>query len=95
MYATFAPIIWVAVLLFVLFLIERWIHRHMQGIAFLITGSVQWSVMLYALILFPGVLLHLDNYRLTEFRRLLPVQFIGHAAGKVVGHQKNIAMARP
>ena len=58
MYATVAPIIWVVITLVILFLIERWIHRHMQGIAFLITGSVQWSVLLYALILFPGVLLH-------------------------------------
>lgn len=30
----------------------------MQGIAYLLTGSLQWSVLLYALILFPGVLLH-------------------------------------
>lgn len=30
----------------------------MQGIAFLLTGSVQWSILLYALILFPGVFLH-------------------------------------
>lgn len=58
MYSTIAPIIWVVITLVVLFLIERWIHKHMQGIAYLLTGSLQWSVMLYALILFPGVLLH-------------------------------------
>ena len=30
----------------------------MQGIAYLLTGSVQWSILIYALILFPGVFLH-------------------------------------
>ncbi|MFK7800271.1 MAG: hypothetical protein AB8G95_01440 [Anaerolineae bacterium] len=58
MYQSLSPIIWVIISLGVLFLLERWIHRHMQGIAYLITGSLQWSVLLYALILFPGVFLH-------------------------------------
>ena len=58
MYQSLAPIIWVFITLGVLFFIERWIHQHMQGIAFLLTGSVQWSVLIYALILFPGVFLH-------------------------------------
>ena len=58
MYQSLSPIIWVVISLIVLFLLERWIHKHMQGIAYLVTGSLQWSVMLYALILFPGVFLH-------------------------------------
>lgn len=58
MYQSLSPLIWVVVSLATLFFLERWIHRHMQGIAYLVTGSVQWSIMVYALILFPGVFLH-------------------------------------
>jgi hypothetical protein len=53
-----APLLWLAVTLFLLALIERWIHRHLQGIALLIAGDREVAVVLYALPLLPGVLLH-------------------------------------
>lgn len=49
---------WVAMALPVLLLVQRWIHRHLRGVAFLLTGRQSWAVIAYALILFPGVLLH-------------------------------------
>jgi hypothetical protein len=52
------PFIWVALTLPILLLTQRWIHRHLQGIAFLATGRKNWAIILYALFLFPGVLLH-------------------------------------
>lgn len=52
------PFIWVALTLPILLVTQRWIHRHLQGIAFLATGRKSWAIILYALFLFPGVLLH-------------------------------------
>jgi hypothetical protein len=52
------PFIWVAITLPILLITQRWIHRHLQGIAFLLTGNKNWAIILYAIILFPGVLLH-------------------------------------
>jgi hypothetical protein len=52
------PFIWVALSLPVLMLTQRWVHRHLQGIAFVATGRKTWAIILYAIILFPGVLLH-------------------------------------
>lgn len=52
------PFIWVAITLPILLLLQRWIHRHLHGLAYLITGKQNWAVILYAIVLFPGVLLH-------------------------------------
>lgn len=52
------PFIWVAITLPFLSLLGRWIHRHLHGLAILITGNRSWAVILYAMVLFPGVLLH-------------------------------------
>lgn len=52
------PIWWVVFAIPVLVLLQRWLHRHIHGLAYLITGKRNWAVLLYAIILFPGVLLH-------------------------------------
>ena len=52
------PFIWVAITLPTLSLLQRWIHRHLHGLAYLLTGNRNWAVILYAIVLFPGVLLH-------------------------------------
>lgn len=52
------PFILVAISLPILMISQRWIHRHLQGIAFLATGKKNWAIVLYAIILFPGVFLH-------------------------------------
>ena len=52
------PLAWLTSTLVLLLLIERWIHRHLQGVAMLMTGDRDLAVVLYALPLLPGVLLH-------------------------------------
>lgn len=59
------PFIWVSVTIPILLLFQRWIHRHLHGVSFLITGKKNWAVILYAIILFPGVLLHELSHWLT------------------------------
>jgi len=50
--------LWLAVALTLLLLIERWIHRHLQGVMILLTGDPEIAVVLYALPLLPGIILH-------------------------------------
>jgi len=52
------PLLWLAVTLALLLLVERWIHRHLQGVMLLLTGDPQVAVLLYALPLLPGIVLH-------------------------------------
>ena len=52
------PFLWLAMTLGLLLLVERWIHRHLQGVMLLLTGTPEMALMLYALPLFPGILLH-------------------------------------
>jgi hypothetical protein len=52
------PFIWVAISIPILVLLQRWIHMHLHGIALLLLGNAERAVLLYALVLFPGVLLH-------------------------------------
>ena len=51
-------LLWFLVSLPLLLFLQRWIHRHLQGVALLLTGKVQLAVVVYALVLFPGVFLH-------------------------------------
>ncbi|GAB4157785.1 MAG: hypothetical protein Fur0021_27010 [Candidatus Promineifilaceae bacterium] len=53
-----APFIWVAVTLPLLLLVQRWIHRHLHGVSLLLTGNANWALILYAIVLLPGVFLH-------------------------------------
>lgn len=59
------PFAWVALALPILWVLQRWIHRHLHGVAYLLTGNKNWAIVLYALILFPGVLLHELSHWLT------------------------------
>ncbi len=52
------PLLWLAVTLVFLLLLERWIHRHLQGVMLLLTGDPDIAVVLYALPLLPGIILH-------------------------------------
>jgi hypothetical protein len=57
------PVWWVLFALPILVVLQRWLHRHLHGLAYLITGKRNWAVLLYAIVLFPGVLLHeLSHY---------------------------------
>jgi len=48
----------VIVTLVLLAALERWVHQHIHGVAFLLTRNKDAAVLLYAVPLFPGVLLH-------------------------------------
>ncbi len=52
------PLLWLAATLALLLLIERWIHRHLQGVMLLLTGDPDIAVVLYALPLLPGIFVH-------------------------------------
>lgn len=58
MNADFMPIIWVAIALPVLLLMQRWIHTHLHGLSLLLTGKPARAMIVYAIVLLPGVLLH-------------------------------------
>ncbi|MCZ2114500.1 MAG: hypothetical protein LC131_11810 [Anaerolineae bacterium] len=52
------PFIWAAAALVCLILMQRWIHTHLHGISLLLVGRADWAVIVYAVVLFPGVVLH-------------------------------------
>lgn len=65
MSTTLTPFIWVAIAIPALLLMQRWIRTHLHGISLLLTGSAERAVVIYALILLPGVLLHELSHWLT------------------------------
>ncbi|HSM57242.1 MAG TPA: hypothetical protein VK879_13915 [Candidatus Sulfomarinibacteraceae bacterium] len=70
------PFLWLALTLPILLLLQRWIHRHLRGVAYLITGRMNWSVLIYAIVLFPGVLLH-------ELSHLITARLLGVRTGSI------------
>jgi len=51
-------LLWFIITLVVLVNVVRWIHRHLHGVAYLMTGSPDSALVLYSLPLLPGVVLH-------------------------------------
>ena len=70
------PLLWLAVTLVPLLLFGRWVHRHLQGLALLITGNLEVAVLLYALPLLPGILLH-------ELSHTLAARLLGVRVGRI------------
>lgn len=52
------PILWAAIGLLCLIFMQRWIHAHLHGVSLLLVGRPEWAVIVYAVVLFPGVFLH-------------------------------------
>jgi hypothetical protein len=52
------PFLAAAVALVVLVLFQRWIHSHLHGVSLLLTGRADWAMIVYAVVLLPGVFLH-------------------------------------
>lgn len=52
------PFLGAVIALVVLLFLQRWIHSHLHGVSLLLTGRPEWAVILYAVVLFPGVVLH-------------------------------------
>ncbi len=63
------------VVLALLWAADRWLHRRLQGVMLLWTNDPEIALWLYALVLFPGVLIHELSHALTA--RILGVR-IGH-----------------
>jgi hypothetical protein len=70
------PFLWLAITLPLLLVLQRWIHRHLRGVAYLLTGRMSWAVLIYAIILFPGVLLH-------ELSHLISARLLGVRTGSI------------
>lgn len=70
------PILWVVISLLILLLLQRWIHTHLHGVSLLATGRADWAVIVYAIVLFPGVLLH-------EASHWLAATLLGVPTGKM------------
>ena len=49
---------WFLGTLLLLIFVQRWVHKHLHGIAYLLTGHDDMALLLYALPLLPGVALH-------------------------------------
>jgi hypothetical protein len=64
--------LWFISVLVLLVLVQRWVHQHLHGVAYLITGHEDMALMLYALPLLPGVALHELSHAVMA--RLLRVQ---------------------
>jgi hypothetical protein len=64
--------LWFLLALILLVLVQRWVHQHLHGVAYLIAGHEDMTLMLYALPLLPGVALHELSHALMA--RLLRVQ---------------------
>ncbi len=73
---TWTPLLWLAVTLALLLLVERWIHRHLQGTMLLLTGDPEVAVLLYALPLLPGIFLH-------ELSHALAAVLLGVRVGRI------------
>jgi hypothetical protein len=50
--------VWFLGTLLLLVLVQRWVHQHLHGVAYLISGHADMALMLYSLPLLPGVALH-------------------------------------
>jgi len=70
------PFFWLAATLALLMLIERWIHRHLQGVMLLLTGDLDVAAVLYALPLLPGIILH-------ELSHALSAVLLGVRVGRI------------
>ena len=70
------PFLWLTATLALLLLVERWIHRHLQGVMLLFTGDPDIAVPLYALPLLPGIVLH-------EFSHAFAAFLLGVRVGRI------------
>src|SRR5512139_1304314 len=50
--------LWFLGTLILLLFVQRWVHRHLHGVAYLLTGHADMALLLYSLPLLPGVALH-------------------------------------
>jgi hypothetical protein len=70
------PFIWVTLAFVILLFLQRWTHTHLHGLSLLISGRPEYAVILYAIVLLPGVILH-------ELSHWLAATLLGVQTGKL------------
>jgi hypothetical protein len=76
MFGNWAPLIWLAVTLVPLFFMKRWVNRHIQGLGLLLMGDNETAMLLYFVLLLPGILIH-------ELSHWLAAKLLGVRTGKI------------
>jgi hypothetical protein len=69
------PVVWLAATLVVLVMTERWINRHLQGVLLLISRDPDIAMIVYAILMLPGVIVH-------EASHWLMATFLGVRTGR-------------
>ena len=68
-------VFWSLLILFCcLIVLTGWIMRHVQGVGILVTGNGQIALILYFLLIFPGILLHEVSHALAAWILRVPVR---------------------
>jgi hypothetical protein len=57
--------LWLIGALLPLIFLERWIHQHLQGIWLLVVRDPDLALILYSLLMLPGVLVHEASHWIT------------------------------
>ena len=81
------PLLSLVAILPPLYLLQRWINRHLQGLALLLTGSSESAVMIYFLALLPGIALHETSHWLAAVLLRVPVDRLSLWPKKKRGRQ--------
>jgi hypothetical protein len=55
---SFLPWLWLLAVFVPLVLLERWVHRHVQGVWLLVFRHHDVAMVLYSIVMLPGVLIH-------------------------------------
>ncbi len=76
MLSKWTPLIWLAATLVPLFFMKRWINQHIQGLGMLLTGDNEAAMLLYFVLLLPGILIH-------ELSHWLAAKLLGVRTGKI------------
>lgn len=76
MFGSWTPLIWLVITLLPLLLMTGWINRHLQGLGYLLFENSQMALVLYFLLLLPGIIVH-------ELSHWLMAKLLGMRTGKL------------
>jgi len=76
MFDNWTPLAWLVITLVPLFFMKRWINRHLQGLGLLLLGDSDRAMLLYFVLLLPGILIH-------ELSHWVTAKLLGVRTGKI------------
>ena len=76
MFGNWAPLAWLVITLVPLFFMKRWVNRHLQGLGLLLLGDNEAAMLLYFVLLLPGILIH-------ELSHWVTAKLLGVRTGKI------------